>query len=232
MRQCVLWLVAALVLGTPWAASAASINITFDLSQSWISLFGGTIVTPPDGSLISAQGAVSVAGGGIVTPSGGGAVTLQRMKMKFNVNGGPASANVQGPVTVRLANKPVGTLSAGASAIGFGGSAVFEIDAALNCSGFNCAFLGSFPISASGPQTFPTLGTLTLAGLSTLGAASFVKAISFTISGYTGVLTVVGQEISRNYAVFPEPGALLLLGPALVAGAWFRTRHRARQPSD
>lgn len=232
MRKCALLILSMLLAGASSTASAATINIRFDLTQSWVSLLGGVIVTPPDGYVGQGKGIVSVAGAGIATPSAGGAATIHQMKMRFNVKAFLASALVKGYVAADLTNDPTGTLTGGGSAIAFGGPGVFYDDGSLTCTGANCGFLAAFPVTSHGAQTYSPLGTIPISGLSTIGAAAFSKAFAFSISGYTGVLNVVGQEISRDYTEFPEPEAVTLLGSGLIALAWLRLRRKPQAQND
>lgn len=224
MRNFVPLFALALLLGST-SAQASSISIRFDLSQSYVSLLGGTIVAPPDGSVIDSNGVVNVAGAGVATPDPSGAVTVHGMRVRFKVDANFIGAHVVGPISFQLANNPTGNLTAGGSAASFGGPAIVQVNAGLNCGGPNCGFFGGFPINLSGPQTNPTLGLISITGLGTVGSAFFSKAFTFSVSGYTGLLNVVGQEVSRT---FPEPGALALLGPGVIALAALGRRRRRR----
>ena len=89
-----------------------------------------------------------------------------------------------------------------------------------------CASIANFPLSLTGPSTLSVLGSIPIAGLGTSGAASFAASFSVSISGYTMLVSLVGQEIAREYAQIPEPGTagLVVMGLAGLGAIAARRR--------
>jgi hypothetical protein len=227
MRSFAPLLFTLILIGTGSTAQAATINIDFDLSGSSISILGGVIDVPPDGQFTQATATLVVEGAGISTPQAGGQVTLWALRLK-----GTISADVLGQALItgnfdnNAANQPVGTLSAGLANVAFPGSLVMGMNNQLDCSGVGCASIANFPLSLTGPSTLSTLGTIPIAGLGTSGAATFAASFSVSISGYTMLVSLVGQEVFREYAQIPEPGTagLVVMGLAGLGAIAARRR--------
>jgi hypothetical protein len=229
MRRFAPLLFALMLIGPGSTAQAATINIDFDLSGSTLSILGGIIDVPPDGQFTQATATLVVEGAGISTPQAGGQVILWKLRLK-----GTISADILGQALVtgnfnnNALNQLVGTLSAGLANVAFPGSLVFGMNNQLDCSGVACGSLAAFPLNLTGPTTLSVLGSIPLAGLGTSGAANFAASFSVSISGYTMLVSLVGQEIFREYAQIPEPGTagLVVIGLAGLGALAARRRRR------
>jgi hypothetical protein len=229
MRRFAPLLFTLMLIGPGSLAQAATINIDFDLSASSVSILGGIVDVPPDGQFTIASAKLVVEGAGISTPQAGGQVTLWNLRLK-----GTISADILGQALITgnfnnvALNQPVGTLSAGLTNVAFPGSLVLGMNSNLACTGAGCASIASFPLALTGPSTLSVLGTLPVAGLSNSGAAAFSASFSVSISGYTMLVSLVGQEISREYAQIPEPNTIGLLAMGLAGLGAIAARRRRR----
>ena len=109
-RYAGIYLVLILGLMTPWGeARAAPIQLDFDFtSGSSLSLLGGTIVTPPDGTFDTGFARLQVEASDISTPIPGGDVVLE-----LAVFAGTVSKNVAGAADISgpFAGTQLGTLN-------------------------------------------------------------------------------------------------------------------------
>ena len=205
---------ALLTLGLASSTQAGTLSIDFDFSQSSVSMLGGVIAVPPDGSISASTATVTVPADGLATPMAG-AAALQNLGVTATID-----TNILGQAAVTgavLANQ-VGTATGSLLLTGGTGNASFPgfqlaLDAAVNCTGANCSFIGTFPILSVSTQTFTAL--LPIAGIATPGAAAIDTAFSVTVGGVSALVTLVGSEVSRHYV--PEPNSSVLLGGGLVA---------------
>jgi len=229
MRRFAPLLFALMLTGSVSTAQAATINIDFDLSGSTVSILGGIIDVPPDGQFTTATAKLVVEGAGIATPNAGGQVTLWQLRLKGTIDADIlGQANVTGNFDHIAQNQPAGTLSAGLANVAFPGSLVMGMNNHLDCSGVACGSLAAFPLTLTGPTTISVLGSIPVAGLGTVGAAAFSGSFSVSISGYTMFVSLVGQEISREYAQIPEPGTAGLVVMGLAGLAALAARRRPR----
>ncbi len=214
-----------LSLGLAHSASAGKITIGFDFGASSISVLGGQLTIPPDGSIHSASGSVSVPGAGSATASAGNS-TLADITLDSTINGTALGQLITGPVSATQLGSAVGQLSAGLSNLVLAGSMTLSVNGVVNCSGPFCGLLGSFPISLSGPQVLSSLGSLAIANINSVGNAQASGVFSLTLGGVTAILNLVGTEVNRTYIPEPEPFGLLALGLAGLAGLRVRRRPR------
>ena len=225
MRRLAVWFgLVCLLAAAP--ANAGTISVDFDLSGSSISILGGIVTIPPNGSITTASASVAVPGSSIVNPQAG-AAALSDLTIDGTISGTVAAlvtlsgsiAGTQvgvanGSLTGGLANVVIGTLSLNLSAF------VACIPPAT------CALVGTFPISIMSTQVITGVGTIGVGNLATSGAATLNAVLSITIDGNSAVVNLVGTEVSRTFAV-PEPDTFGLVGLGLLGLAgvgWRRTR--------
>ena len=203
------------------SASALSERITFDFTGgSVFSLLGGTIVTPPDGTLDvgTAELSVEVSAPGVYVP--GGAFVLDGIALAGTVakNLG-AAANIAGTYAAGQVAPLVGTLDPGLGGGHFADDLALTFDTQIGCSGSGCASLG-FPISDVGVSLF-ALSFLPVTDLAVPGAAQITASFVIEVDGVLGTLDLVGVEVARAY--IPEPGTFLLVAAGCT---WIAAKRR------
>lgn len=202
-----------LLTATPAAAASVLIDLDF-ASNSWISLLGGTIVTPPDGSISVGSGQLTLEATSLTTFVSGGQVALDQVTFAASIAKNVAGqANVSGPISGTQVGSLAGTLTAGQTVLSFPGTMAMNLNAAIACTGPGCSVLG-FPVSTSGIENL-TVGNLPISGLGSVGMAQIVADIEISLGGVLGVLHLVGVETGRSFV--PEPAGLILLGMGLAA---------------
>jgi hypothetical protein len=217
--------VALFLVAQASSATAGTITVEFDLSNSAISILGGALTIPPDGSITSASATVVVQGSNATSPSAG-AASLKALTIAATINGTVGGAV---SLTGNLSGNQIGT-AAGSLTGGLGnllmGTLTLSLNGNVNCFGGLCGVLGTFPVSLlnsmsvlSGPVG------LGIGGLGTLGSATLTALLSLSVGGNPAVVNLVGQEISRTFV--PEPNTFGLVGLGLLAlsgAGWRRTR--------
>lgn len=189
--------------------------VTFDLtSESSLSLLGGTIVTPPDGSLTVGSLTLLLPSSAPGVPTPGAGVVLQGFTLAGDVSKNVAGqAFVSGPFAADQVGPVSGSLSAGLTEIDFTGQSLSaQLDVNLGCVGAGCSLLG-FPVSESGVSLFE-LGVLSAFSLDQAGSARVEGLVDLELGGVLGTFDLVGIESSRVFV--PEPGTALLLGAGLA----------------
>lgn len=215
LRAFTLALGTALLLGP--TAHAGQVGIIFDFTGSTISLAGGTIVIPPDGTINSARARVWVQGAGLSTISGGPA-TLRRLALDSTVDATVLSNNtITGPLNAALATPSVGSLTAGLGNLILP-SILLSLDILQSCTGPSCNVLGSFPLSLTGTQLLSGPLSFALGNIGSVGNATIAGSFALSLSGTTALVQLVGNEVDR-FEVIPEPHTALLLGLGLAAVA-------------
>lgn len=198
-------------------ASALSERIVFDFTGgSSLSLLGGTIVTPPDGTLDLGTARIDVEATAPGVYVAGGQFLLENVEVAGTMSKTiPGAAEISGS----YAAAQVGTL-AGTVALGLDGGQFVDplslfLDVDVACTGTGCGALG-FPILDLGISLL-SLGFLPVDDLGIPGSARIEASIPIEIDGVLGTLELVGVEVSRTF--IPEPGtfALLALGLGVMA---------------
>jgi hypothetical protein len=206
-------------------ARADQFAIQFDFSGSSLSLLGGLLQIPPDGSITSASGQLNVGAAGLATPIPGGLFALQNFTAAAMVNAVTFGNTITGNVALNQVGPAVhGVLSAGLGNVVFAGTMHISQSGALNCAGPSCGIL-SLPAALTGVQ-FVQLGSMPIANLAAIGNALISGTFPITIAGFTGQLHLVGTEVSR--VMVPEPGSAGLVAFGLAGLAAWRGRRLLR----
>jgi hypothetical protein len=225
-------LLVVLILLAAGPADAGEIEIRFDfLTSSKITAYGGQIQVPPQGSMFAGS-AVLVVPGTSTSAASAGAAQMRGVSAGLSVNALTLGANVVGSFFAFQAGTASGTLSAGLGKVTLGGPLTLSAMGGLDCGGnFNvCSLLGNFALVFTGTQTISSGPRLTLRNVNLSGQAELEGRIPLSFSGATGVLDLIGTEVSRTYV--PEPSVGTQLGAAIVAvcvlATWRRRRRVAR----
>ena len=201
------------LLLTPCVSRAGTIFIDFQISGSTVHALGGLLVVPPDGSITGGTLTLAVPGTDISTPMAGAAevagLTLSAdfAKALFGVTlSGTFGMVQQGPAAATLGSDRASL------AVPLLTSAVMVH---VECSGANCALLGTFPLDQSDTGSFANT-QLTLEDLVQPGMASVFGSIE-SAPGQP-LVDISGKETGRHFVV-PEPatGTLALVGLAGLA---------------
>lgn len=206
-------------------ARADQFGIQFDFSGSSLSLLGGLLQIPPDGSITSGSAQLVVSAVGLATPIPGGMVALNSFTAAATVNAVTFGNTITGNVAlIQFAPGVPGTLSAGLQNVLFAGAMHVTQNGVLNCAGPSCGIL-SLPAALTGAQLVQ-LGSMPIANLAAVGNALISGTFAITIAGFTGQLHLVGTEVSR--VMVPEPGSAGLVAFGLVGLAAWRGRKLLR----
>ena len=220
MRRLLNAALAALWLGLAAApARAGEVTIAFDFSASTITMLGGILTIPPGGTITAASGDATFLASGL-TQIAAGPARLEGLDVAATIDQNVlGQAHVTGNLLAQqLAGPTWGALSAGL------GNAVFSnillnVDVDAACVGIGCPFIGTFPINIAGNFTVSNVNAA-LGNLNTLSAATMMANVPITLSGFSGVLNLVGSEVSRSFSPVPEPGTFGALSLGLVALAF------------
>jgi hypothetical protein len=217
--------IAVLLASAGTAAAASLIQIDFDFTaESVMSLLGGTIVTPPDGSFDSGSVRLWVDATDIETGIVGGEVAIGQGAFSGTVAKNVAgAADISGPFSGTQVGTLLGVLDAGATSATFVDDLMIDLNFNLACTGVGCDPLG-FPVNVMGISAF-SLGTISITGLDIDGTARVEITTDIELDGVLGTLNLVGNEIARIFVV-PEPQTATLLMLGLVGLACKRTRRR------
>lgn len=218
-------LLASLALAPALRASAGTISIGFDFSQSSLSILGGLIDIPPSGAITSASATIDVPGSGLATPEAGVA-RLRSLTLAGTLDATVLGmASLSGSLDGMQVGTAEGSLTAGLANLFFQ-SAVLSLSVFVDCTPTAvCDFVADFPIQVTGPQTFSPFGTLPIAGLDSPGNALVTASVEIVIAGLSATLSLVGNEVSRTFV--PEPGSFGLVAAGLAGlAAAFRLRPR------
>jgi hypothetical protein len=198
------------------AARAGEVTIQFDFSGSTLSLLGGILSIPPGGTITAATGSATFLANAPTLISQGGA-RLEDLDLAATLDQNVlGQAHVTGDILGQQVPSAVGgQLSAGLSNVFFT-NIVLNLDIDADCAGVGCPFLATFPLNIAGNFTAATVNAV-VGNLNTLSAATLMGAIPFSVSGFSGVLTLVGSEVSRSFSPVPEPGTFGALSLGLLA---------------
>ena len=209
----------ALVLGLmapPGEARATFLEIDFDFTdQSFVSLLGGVIVTPPDGSFDSGSARVRVDASDLSTPIPGGDVTFDQADFAGSVfKVIPEAAFILGSFEGVQIGTLDGTLAPGEMGVDFAEDIILDLDIALACAGVGCDLLG-FPIDVTGISSL-AITFMSFTDLNSPGDATISAILPIELDGVLGVLTLVVNEQSRQFIPEPQTATLLVIGLALL----------------
>ena len=206
-----------------WLGRSISIS-----SGSAISILGGAIQIPPDGSITSASAL-------LVAQSAGTAPTLQvapgtaklwNLTLAATINATVGGNVVTGGITANALNAAAGSLTAGLNnaALNDPGFAL-SLNGMINCAGAGCTVLG-LPVTFSGGQVL-NLGSVPIGSINNVGNATMNGLFSLTIGGFTAVLNLVGTEVGRTYV--PEPNTFGLVAAGMAGIATLRAQRRRQR---
>ncbi|MGH0031434.1 MAG: PEP-CTERM sorting domain-containing protein [Myxococcota bacterium] len=216
-------LLALAALHLPVSAQAGKVTVEFDFGASSVAILGGFIDVPPDGAITQASGKIDF---GATSPSGAGpgAATLRSLTLAGTFAKSQFGANVSGAVGATQPGSGFGQLLPGTSSATFN-PFVMNFTGFANCAGTGtqCTVLG-LPATFTGPKTV-SVPTLAVANLNSVGNAVVNGTFTFTLGGFTAVLTLVGNEVARTFVPEPNTAGLLALG---LAGLGIARRQRRR----
>jgi hypothetical protein len=206
------------------SARAGNITIDFDLTGSSVSLLGGILNIPPDGSITSASAQVTVQGSS-ATNATAGAAQITNLVLMATINGTVGGAvSITGGFTASQVGGGAGSLTAGLLNVNVS-TITFNLNGLVNCFGGLCPALGTFPVSAVNSLSVLTgLGGFGIGGIGSLGAATLNAVLALSIGGNSAVVSLVGQEIGRTF--IPEPNSFALVGLGMLGLAGFGARRR------
>lgn len=225
MKRMLSLIVLSLVLSC-WLAAGAqagTLTVNFDFSGSSLGMLGGLVNIPPQGSIQSASGTIDVSALGSATAVGGpGAFRDFAMALTINANvlGNLITGNAS---ILQLTAGVPGLLNGALDSLLAAAPMQIQQNGVINCVGAGCAVL-SLPTTINGTQAL-TLAALPIANLNSIGNALISGSFDITFAGFTGILHLVGTEVSRSFVV-PEPNSIALVGMglALIAGSRLRKR--------
>jgi hypothetical protein len=206
-----------LALLLPLSSQAAKIQVEFDLAGSSVSVLGGFIDIPPDGSVTSGSAQLEFQALGSATPIAGPA-KFKNAQLAGTIAKSGLGVDITGAVGMTQPGTGNGNLTAGLSSASFNPFLV-NFTGFANCantgSGSGCTVLG-LPTTFTGPKlvSLPSLG---VGQLASVGNATLQGTFTFTLGGFTAVLDLVGSEVSRTFIPEPNTFGLLALGLAGVA---------------
>ncbi len=215
-------------LGWAGPARAGFITIDFDFSGSTISILGGALVVPPEGSVTSASGNATVPGTAIDSAGPGGA-QFAGLTLVGTINGTVPFATITGNFTAVQQGTAAGGLTGALSNVQINPPVFLDVDALIGCTGALCSFFGlSMPVTVNSVQTILQQFTLGIGNINSVGAATVNGVIGVTLAGFTAVINLQGTEVNRTFDPIPEPGTFALVGLGLlgIAGAGVRAARR------
>jgi len=201
------------LLGGDRAHAQSGDRIVFDFtSNSTFSLLGGTVQTPPDGSIDVGHGIVFIEAATSGAYLSGAPVVLDNITVSGSVSklvGG--STQVDGTFSASQPSPLVGSLAPALDGADFTDPLGLDLDIAIGCTGPGCASLG-LPASDVGLSLL-SLSFLPINDLGVVGGASIQATVPIEVDGVLGTLDLVGVEVSRTF--IPEPGTFVLVATGL-----------------
>lgn len=197
-------------------ARAGEVTIQFDFTGSTLSMLGGILTIPPGGTITAATGSATFLANAPTLISAGPA-RLEALDVAATINQNVlGQALVTGDILAQQLGVPAyGQLSAGLANAAFS-NILLNVDVDANCVGVGCPFIATFPLNIAGNFTVANLNAV-VGNLATLSAATLMAVVPVSLSGFSGVLTLVGSEVSRSFNPVPEPGTFGALSLGLVA---------------
>lgn len=227
MKRCAPLLAALLWLALAAPANAGRIFIDFDFSGSTLSVLGGAIIIPPDGSITSSTATLDVTAAGVSTATGvaPGLARFRDLTLAGTVSASVLGNVITGGLSATQLGSAIGTLTAGLNTALFASAFQLGVVGTINCVGAGCGILGlPLTLNSLGPAV---IGTLPVGNINSIGNATINAAFSLTLGGITAVLNLVGTEVNRTYV--PEPNTLSLMALGVAGIAAIRRQRRLQR---
>ncbi len=203
------------LMGSSNALAQSHEVIHFDFTpDTSFSLLGGTIVTPPDGTLDLGAGRISVeaTAPGVLIP--GGVFIFDSLEIAGTVSKDVfGAAQIDGDYAASQSAPLVGTLAPAMNGGNFSADLALNVNIVLGCVGSGCSSLG-FPISDIGLSLL-SVSFLSVTDLAVSGNARITANFPIEVDGVLGTLDLIGVEVSRSFVV-PEPGTFILVAAGLL----------------
>jgi hypothetical protein len=215
--------IALAMLLLPAAASAGKLTVDFDFSGSSVSILGGLIDVPPDGSIGAASGQIDFFGALGTATAQGGAAQIKNLALSGTFAKSTFGLDLSGAVGMTQGGVGAGGITGGLANASFN-PFLIDLTGFANCAGgTGCTVLG-LPATFNG-QKAVSIPALAVFNLNSIGNAMVSGIFTLTIGGFTAVLNLVGNEVGRTFIPEPHTAGLMMLG---VAGLAIARRARRR----
>jgi hypothetical protein len=217
-----LWFWIALVIAAP--AHAGSLAIDFDFTGSTVTLLGGVLTVPPDGTVTAGSGSIEFLADDGTQQAISGAAQLDNASLAVSLNKNLLSlANITGAIAGAQSGSAAGSLNAALTQVTLLSPLQMLYTGTIQCSGTGCGAVGTFPLVVNTILSF--LGGVGVGNLASTGNATLNASLPFSLAGFTGILQLSGVETSRTFIPEPNTFGLTALGLAGL-GAAARVRRR------
>ena len=221
-----LWLAVVVSLAGP--VSAATLSVEFDFTGSTVTLLGGVVVVPPDGTITVGSGRITFLADEFTQQAIAGPAQLADVGLALTLDANLlGQAHITGTVAGSQVGGASGSLNGALTQVSLLGPLQILYTGTVQCAGSGCGAVGTFPVTLGTILTF--LGSFGVGNLASVGNATVNATLPFSLAGFTGILQLSGAEVSRVFV--PEPGSfgLLALGLGALAGSAQIRRRRSRR---
>ena len=219
---CLLWSAVALTIAMP--AQSGTLSIDFDFTGSTVTLLGGVVTVPPDGSVTAGSGTIDFLADDLSQQAISGAAQLDNASLAVSLNKDLLGlALITGSINGAQSGSASGSLNAALTQVTLLSPLQVLYTGTVLCTGTGCGGVGTFPVVLNTVLSF--LGGVGVGNLASTGNATLNATLPFSLAGFTGILQLSGVETSRTFV--PEPNTFGLVGFGLIAfGAAARARQR------
>jgi hypothetical protein len=204
-----LWLSIALAIATP--AHAGTLSIDFDFTGSTVTLLGGVVTVPPDGSVHAGSGRIDFLADDGSQQAISGAAQMGNASLGVSLNKDLLGiALITGDVSGAQSGVAGGSLNAALTQVTLLSPLQILYTGTLQCAGTGCGAVGTFPVVINTVLSF--LGGFNVGNLASTGNATLQATLPFSLAGFTGILQLSGVETSRTFVPEPSTAALVALG--------------------